>query len=305
MASGGEVVLFPKFSRSNFWSEVRAHGATRFGCFSNAIKLLLDAPERENDSENTLVTGLVGELQPAFKHPFERRFGVKLYDSFGMTECEPMTLTYYPETQPDHSCGKACGDFEVAIVDDQDNVLQANHPGEIVCRPKRPGMMMKGYDNNPDETVRRWRNLWWHTQDLGRMDEEGNLFFLGRLKDVIRHRGENVSAVELETLLLCHPAISECAAIGVRSELGDEDIKVFVKRAADSVLDVESFYAYCRENMAKFMIPRFLIYLEEFPYTYNGKIDKKTLRASEHDEIDLLLDVQNRQTGNINTGTQA
>jgi crotonobetaine/carnitine-CoA ligase len=278
VASGGEVALFPKFSSSKFWDEVREAGATRFGCFANAIRFLLDAPESPDDRNNTLINGLVGELQPSIKHPFEKRFDVRLYDSFGMTECEPMTLTYHPDVQIDFSCGKACEDFEIAIVDEEDNVLPPNQTGQIVSRPKKPGMMLLGYDDNPAETVRRWRNLWWHTEDFGRLDEDGNLFFLGRLKDMIRYRGENISALELEMSLTAHPEIRECAALGVTNDAGEEEVKVFVRLVAESTLEPKSIHAYCKSAMASFMVPRFIQVISQFPYTYNGKIDKKALR---------------------------
>lgn len=286
VASGGEVVLFPRFSRSKFWAEIREARATRFGCFANAIRFLLDAPETEDDADNPLITGLVGELQPAFKHPFERRFGVRLYDSFGMTECEPMTLTYFPEPQLDYSCGKACEDFEIAIVDEEDNQMPPEEPGQIVCRPKRPGMMMIGYDDNAAETVRRWRNLWWHTEDHGKLDRDGNLFFLGRFKDMIRYRGENISALELEMLITAHPDIHECAAIGVPGEGGEEEVKVFVRVAQGSVLDPQAIREFCKGAMAQFMVPRFIEILDQFPYTYNGKIDKQALRQAKGDHWD-------------------
>lgn len=285
VASGGEIALFPKFSSSSFWQEVRDVGATRFGCFANAVRFLLDAPEKPTDADNTLITGLVGELQPSLKHPFERRFGVRLYDSFGMTECEPMTLTYHPQEQIDFSCGKACEDFDIAIVDEDDNLLPANQPGQIVSRSKRPGMMMSGYDDNPAETVRRWRNLWWHTEDLGKLDEDGNLFFLGRFKDTIRYRGENISALELEMILTSHPDIRECAAIGIAPS-GEEEVKVFVRVAADRRLEPRAIHDFCKESMARFMVPRYIQILDQFPYTYNGKIDKKALRDLTPDHWD-------------------
>lgn len=294
-ASGGEVALFPGFSSSKFWAQVREVGATRFGCFSNVIRFLLDAPETESDADNSLITGLVGELQPTVKHPFERRFGVRLYDSFGMTECEPMTLTYHPETQIDHSCGKACEDFEVAILDEDDNQLPPNRPGQIVCRPKRPGMMMSGYDDNAAETVRRWRNLWWHTEDHGKLDDEGNLFYLGRFKDMIRYRGENISAIELEVLVTSHPDVRECAAIGFAGDGADEEVKVFVRLVPGRALDAPALHAFCKGIMARFMVPRFIQIIDQFPYTYNGKIDKQALRKMGQDHWDAARAVSHAQ----------
>jgi crotonobetaine/carnitine-CoA ligase len=209
---------------------------------------------------------------------FERRFGLRVVELYGSVEAS------IPVTQPLHeprvpgSCGRVTDGFEVRIHGDDDHPLPPGDTGEIVVRPQRPSTILDGYDGMPEETLRAFRNLWFHTGDLGRMDEAGNLFFVGRRKDAIRRRGENISAFEVEEGLLLHPDVLECAVIGVPSALTEEEVKACVVRRPASELSEAELIAYASERLARFQVPRYVEFVDRLPKTPTGKVAKQLLR---------------------------
>ena len=141
--------------------------------------------------------------------------------------------------------GRPVPQFEVAIVDDDDRPVEQGGVGELVVRPRRPSAMMSGYHNDPAATLAAFRNLWFHTGDLARFDDEGYLHWMDRRKDAIRRRGEMISSTEVEAVVLEHPAVAECAAIGVPSEWATEDVKLVVAARAGQSIDPHELAAYC------------------------------------------------------------
>lgn len=276
---GGSLALFPTFSRSRFWSEVEETGATIFGGFSNVLEVLWDLPEEESDHNCSLRAGVIGHIPPRIHKQFEKRFGLRLYDIYGLTEAEPIALPGPGIAAPVGSCGLPNPDFEVAILDDQDQMVAPGQQGEIAIRPRVSDVMMKGYQDDEAATLDALRNLWFHTGDIGCFDADGFLYFIDRKKHAIRRRGENVSSWELESLLITHPLVDECAAIGVPSPLGEEDIKIVVVPVAGTSLQPEDLHAWCVANMALFMVPRFIEVRRELPHTQTGKIQKGGLRS--------------------------
>ncbi|MEO1188375.1 MAG: AMP-binding protein [Pseudomonadota bacterium] len=287
IAAGGSLALYPTFSASRFWSQVKESSATVFCGLPNILNILSNREPHPDDGKTTLRLGIVGILPPALHSAFEERFGVRLIDSYGMTECEPLTLPAPDAPSPAGSCGKAAPDFEIAIVDDEDIRLPSGKTGEIVVRPRVPDVMMQGYEEDSVATVRLWRNLWWHTGDLGYKDKHEFIFVLGRKKHMIRRRGENISAWELEVTLSKHPAIEECAALGVPSPLGEDDVKTVLKLKQGANFEQDNFIRFCKENMASFMIPRFVEFRQSFPVNDVGKVDKLKLVEFEGEFWDL------------------
>jgi len=145
---------------------------------------------------------------------------------------------------------------------------------------------MQGYWQRPDATVEAWRNLWFHTGDSFYRDEEGNFYFVDRKKDSIRRRGENVSSFEIEREVDCHPAVLECAAVGVPSEFGEDEIKVFVVLKPGKSLEAAELYEHLVPRLAKFMMPRFISIKESLPKTPTHKIRKVELRAETSDPVE-------------------
>jgi crotonobetaine/carnitine-CoA ligase len=196
-----------------------------------------------------------------------------------MTEVEPVTIPDPAMPAPPGSCGRPNPDFEVRIVDEADWPVAAGITGEIVVRPREPNLMFAGYDRVPAATVAAWRNLWFHTGDLAYISDEGYLYFVDRRKHAIRRRGENISSIELERLILEHPAVRQCAAVGVPAPLGEEDVKIVVVPETGQHVQPAALIEWCEPRMAKFMVPRYVEFRESLPHlAFADKVNKGELR---------------------------
>lgn len=164
------------------------------------------------------------------------------------------------------------------MVDEQDRSLGAGEPGELVLRPKQPYVITTGYYGSPEATADTFRNLWFHTGDRVWRDEDGYFFFLDRMKDSIRRRGENISAFDLECEVNMHPAVLESAAFGVPSELEDEDVALAVVMRPGTALSAEELVEFCTERVPKFMVPRYIEFMDVLPRTPTDKVAKYKLR---------------------------
>lgn len=278
IVAGGTIALFPTFSRRDFWNEVRRTGATIFSGLPNVLTMLLNDPPTRADAQSTLRLGIVGGAPPPLQRRFEERFAVPIQDTYGMSEIEPLTLPQPGIATPAGSCGQAGRDFEIAIVDSHDQLLPAGALGEIVARPRAPHVMMQGYEDDAPATTQAWRNLWFHTGDLGTRDAAGFLYLRGRTKHMIRRGGENVSNWELESLIAEHPDIAEVAVTGVPSALGEEEVKAVIVPVRGRQLDPAAIHAYCLERMARFMVPRFIEVRSALPELGIGKVERETLK---------------------------
>lgn len=276
---GATAAISKRFSASRFWDEVRAAGATVFDFMGATLAILYKADPKPDDADNPARLAW-GVPVPEWVEDFERRFGLQVVELYGSVEAS------IPITQPLHeprvpgSCGRATEGFEVRIHDEDGNPVRPDTPGEIVIRPAHPSTILDGYFGMPEATNEAFRNLWFHSGDAGRMDHDGNLFFIGRQKEAIRRRGENISAFEVEEALLLHPDVLECAAIGVPSDLTEEEVKVCVVRRASSHLDAEALIAHAERTLARFQVPRYVEFVEQLPKTPTGKLVKYVLKAS-------------------------
>jgi crotonobetaine/carnitine-CoA ligase len=167
--------------------------------------------------------------------------------------------------------------FEARIVDEHDDAVPDGTPGELVLRADEPWAFASGYRGMADETVVAWRNLWFHSGDRAVRDEAGWFRFLDRAKDAIRRRGENISAWEVEQALGAHPAVVAVAAVPVPSELGEDDVMVFVVASADEP-DPVSLTLWAAERLPYFAVPRYVEFVDALPLTANGKVQKFALR---------------------------
>lgn len=276
VVAGACLVQFPQFSRQSFWDEVRSTGATVFSGFASILSLLLEAPAGPDDRRHKLRVGLIGNMPAEILTAFERRFGVTLLDTYGMSECEPLTLPRAGEMPPG-SCGRICPDFEVAILDEEDRPLPVGTAGRICVRPLVPHVMMLRYEGDAEATVAAWRNLWFHTTDRGRFDEQGFLYFIDRLKYAIRRGGENISASEVEQVFLEHPDVAACAAVGVPDKVMGEEVKIVAVLNVGAKRDEAALYAYAETRMAGFMVPRYIEIADSLPYTDVGKLRREEL----------------------------
>jgi crotonobetaine/carnitine-CoA ligase len=275
---GATATITKRFSASRFWEEVREVGATVFDFMGATLSMLWKAEAKADDADNPVRLAWGVPVPHEWAEGFERRFGLKLFELYGSVEASiPVTQTYDGPCVPG-SCGRATQEFEVRIHDDDDNPVPPNTPGEIVIRPLEPSIILDDYFGMPEATVEAFRNLWFHSGDLGRMDEDGNLFFVGRKKEAIRRRGENISAFEVEEGVLLHPDVVQCAAIGVPSELTEEEVKIYVVRRTGSELTPDEIIEHCRATLAKFQVPRYVEFVEDIPKTPTGKLAKYLLK---------------------------
>jgi crotonobetaine/carnitine-CoA ligase len=205
--------------------------------------------------------------------PFKDRFGIQhVLELYGSTEQGIVSInTRNRETLG--TCGPPVSYATVEIHDEDDIPVAAGSAGEVVVRPEEEGILFRGYHGMPEETLQAWRTLWFHTGDRGLVDAEGNLVFLGRLKDSIRRRGENVSAFEVEQVADSHPIIAESAAVGVPSDLGEEEILLVVVPTLSS-LDPAEVVEFCAKRLPHFAVPRYVRMVEQLPKTPSERVQK-------------------------------
>ncbi len=285
------ITVSPRFSASNYWDDVRAAKAdVAHGIFS-MIPILLKQPERAQDASQPARAFYVGNQNPAF----EERFNCRIVEVYGATETGIVAGTDYGAERVQYSCGKPNTEtFDLAVVDEHDQPVAAGVSGEIVLRPKKPFAMLKEYYRNPEATIETFRNLWFHTGDNGRLDADGNLFFIDRKKDTIRRRGENISSYEFAVNQ--HPAILESAAVAVTSKLGEDEVKIVIALKDGAALSASDFWLFCEEKLPRFWIPSLLEFRAELPKTGNHKIQKFLLKEP---DVSSQLFARDARTGEI------
>jgi carnitine-CoA ligase len=275
----GQMVLSDKFSASRFWNEIRACGATQFNYLGAVVPILAKQEERPDDLDNPVRIAFgAGCPQPVMEY-FEKRFGLKCMEGFGMTEIGiPIHTTLY-DRKPG-SCGKPLPIYEIKLVDDEDNEVPVDEPGEITFRPREPFTMMLEYYNMPDKTLECCRNLWFHTGDLGKKDGDGYFYFVDRKKDALRRRGENISSFEVERAINTHPLVLESAAVAVKSELAEDEVKICVVLKDGASLSPEELIEYANERMPYFAVPRYVEFMEGLPKTPTERVQKYLLKQA-------------------------
>lgn len=275
MMTGGRVILRQRFSLSNFWQEVNDYGVTWYMMLGSVQQLLWANPP--SDLEKThKITRCWSTPAPVPKADFDARFNMHLIPGggYGSTDAGWVAVPQW-----DHDGAIVLPHFEVQIHDEDDEEVPPGTPGHVVVRPKEPGVMADGYFGMPERTLASRRNLWFQTGDIGRMDEEGRFYFMHRVSERIRVKGEMVSGYEVEEGVLTHPAIQDCAVIAVPGEMGEEDIKAFITFKEGQSLSTEEVQSHCAERMAKFMVPKHVVVLDEMPRTPTGKPEKGKLAA--------------------------
>jgi crotonobetaine/carnitine-CoA ligase len=282
LRAGGSVALNKGFSASRFWDDVRRFEATVTIAIHGMVTFMLDQPEKPDDADNPLRVVYMGPLSN--HQEFARRYGVSIYTAYGMTEV-PVPIVSELDPEDARSCGRAADPvhYELRLVDEHDIPVPPGTPGELVARHTLPWTINSGYKNMPEATAEAWRNGWFHTGDQFTQDEAGNFYFLDRIKDVIRRRGENISSFEVEAEVLSHPLVKDAAAVAVKNPdldeaAGDEEVKVAVVLEEGAVLDPAELVEYLAARMPAYWVPRFIEYVEELPRTESHKLKKAELR---------------------------
>ena len=277
LLTGCTMVLTERFSASSFWSEVKTFGCTAFYYIGEILHILLKTQPPEPIGPHRLRIGWgIGASALDFD-TFQDRYQVKLRTGYGSTEANvPVFLP--PNVSHDGSVGRAIEGFEIRIADHDMNPLPPLQKGEIMVRSQESCALMMGYDADPLATLTAWQDLWFHTGDAGYLDEHGGLYFVGRLKDAIRVRGENISAFEVEQVISQCEGVMEVAAIAVPCELGGDDLKIVVVMSPGVPESPEPLILEAQRLLPKFAIPRYVEFVSTLPKTETNKVRKNVLR---------------------------
>ncbi len=276
LARGGSVSFADRFDTTRFWSIVRSTATTATFLLGVMAAFLEKQPASPSDRDHALRLVLMVPLTSDVAG-FSERFGTTVYTIFNMTEVSSPIVSG-PNPAAQGTCGKPRPGVLVRLVDGDDCEVPAGEVGEMIVRTDRPWAMNSGYHRNAEATAQAWRNGWFHTGDAFRRDSEDNFFFVDRVKDAIRRRGENISSFEVEADVLRHPAVREAAAIGVASELGEEDVMIVVAPVPGSTVEPEELLQFLLARMAHFMVPRYVRVIPELPKTPTAKVLKHELR---------------------------
>jgi crotonobetaine/carnitine-CoA ligase len=279
LAVRGSVIVEPSFSASRYMARIRETGATNAMGMGAMGMAVMAQPPNESDRDHKLRHITFMPSTPGLITAFQERFGIEPFaEVFGQSECWPALLGDPRGPRRPGSMGKVTPGLDVKIVDDDDIEVPTGQPGEIVIRPTEPHRLFSGYWNDAEATVGVFRNLWHHTGDQGRVDEDGYFWFVDRKKDSMRRRGENVSSIELEQAILQHPAVANVAVHAVPSELGEDEIKACIVPAPDATAEPAEIFEFFRTTLPYYAVPRYLEFVPELPANVNGRVQKFKLR---------------------------
>lgn len=276
--SGSKSIVRAGFPRSDLLDDLKRRKVTHLMAIGFVLMGLLAAPEAASDADNSLKKVLTIGMSPEAWAEFERRFGVSLQCGYGSSESG---MVCRMEGVKAGSSGRCNDRYEMQIVDADGHPLPAGRVGEVVSRARQAFDMMLGYYNNPEATASAWQNGWFKTGDRGYLDEEGFFFFVDRVKESIKRRGENVSSFEVEAVLMKYPGIKDAAVVPYKvAAVGDEEVRAFfvLHPGAEKTFDIAELAKYCGNNMAYFMVPRYFDREYELPRNAIEKIEKYKLR---------------------------
>jgi crotonobetaine/carnitine-CoA ligase len=284
---GGRAAIYRRFSVSNFWPEMNRTGATVTSTLGTMAYLLahdVDRPEMPQSGAPEANTSL--RLIGAAPLPVEvdsilrERFGIETFSgAYGTTEASLVSWQPPGVRNKPNGAGVINDEFfDVRIFDDDDNELVRGTEGEIVLRPKRPHTMFEGYWGRPEATVEASRNWWYHTGDIGRVDDEGFLFFVDRKADYLRRRGENISSFEVERVLMGHGSLADVAVHAVPSEVTEDDLKITATLVEGATLTEEDLFRWCIDQLPYFALPRYIEFRDDLPRSPVGRVLKRELR---------------------------
>lgn len=277
--------LVHRFSASRFWAQAKQYGVTHVHYLGGVLPILLKQPAGPADRDHNVRVAWGGGCPIQVWRQFEERFGVTIREGYGLTEITSFVTAN--RTSRMGSIGRAIPPFEVCILDDDRKLVHNGRAGEIVVKPLVSGLTSKGYFRNAEATAGMQRDGWFHTGDLGYRDEDGYFYFIGRKKDSVRRRGENVSAWEVERVINQHPAVEESALVGVPSELGEDDLKIVLRLVKGATLEPLDLIRWCEGRMPYFQVPRYVAFVDDFPRTPTQRIKKPDLPRTTGDCWDL------------------
>jgi len=281
LLAGCSAYVTKRFSVKSWLDTVIDQEATVTNALGVMPEFIFRSSPSPRDQLHKLTRIMAIPVAEEWGEAMEERFGVALRQGFGMTEVNMVAYSDPDDPVIAGCAGPPLSDFFKVIIADPetDRELAVDAIGEILVRPKEPFFFNLGYFKMPDKTVEAWRNLWFHTGDAGRIDSEGRLFFVDRINDRIRRRGENISSYELEQALNQHPDVTESAVIGLKVEGagGEDEIKAVVAVSGRHP-DPVTFLDWCTPRMPRHTIPRYLEFVSELDKTASGKVRKQVIR---------------------------
>ncbi|MGH3253989.1 MAG: AMP-binding protein [Streptosporangiaceae bacterium] len=283
LITGGRLVVRSRFSASRWADQLRENGITVTNLIGVMMDFIWKQPARPGDADNPLRAVFAAPTASSIVDGFRERFGIEAFvEVFGLTEtCAPI-LSPYGEARPPGAAGLLASEwFEARLVNPETDIeVGIGEIGELVIRSRHPWTCSLGYYGMPDKTIEAWRNLWFHTGDALRRDEKGWYYFVDRYKDALRRRGENISSYEVEQAILAHPAVGECAVIGVPAgiEAGEDEVMAVITTVG--LVDPADIWSWCEGRVPEFAIPRFVRIVSALPKTPSERVRKVELRAT-------------------------
>lgn len=287
IVGAGCIIPLDRFHPTSWWNSVRESGATIMHYLGVMPAMLMGAPASDQDRQHALRFGFGAGVDPLHHAPFERRFGVPLIEAWAMSETGAGAVVI-ANHEPRH-VGSACFGrpepaVEVRIVDEAGADAATGMPGELWVRASGPQPrrgFFREYLKNPEAGAEAWDGGWFHTGDIVRRDEQGSMYFIDRKKNVIRRSGENISAVEVESVLRQHPAVQAVAVAATPDPVrGDEVMALVVARdeAADMAASAASIVDYCLTQLAYYKAPGYVAFVDRLPLTGSQKIQRGTVK---------------------------
>lgn len=278
IAVGASVALRPRFSATSFFEDAKRFGATGCTYVGTIFSILVNrypGAQRDHQMRFCFGAGAQGDVWRAV----EDRFGMAVHEVYGMTELGGWTTASPLGERRIGSCGKPRDDIEVMVVDEYDNPVPPGTKGEIVGRPRKPNRILLGYWNQPDKFVESIGNLWFHSGDQGAYDEDGYLYYHGRLKELIRRGGEMISPIEIETRLMDMQGVLDCAIVGVPDLIMDEEIKAVI--VCGDPIEPATVVEFLRGHFPGYMLPRYVEFTDAIPKTANQKVRRHLLKDND------------------------
>jgi crotonobetaine/carnitine-CoA ligase len=277
LVRGGSIAMVESFQTERFWSVINSLGVTYLYLLGVMAAFVMKRQETSEEKDTTLRHfGAIPLSEEAIA--FGKRYGCTTYSVFNMTEISCPLVTEANPKVP-NTCGRPRPGVDVRLVDEHDCEVPRGTTGELIVRTDRPWAMNSGYNGDPEATARAWRNGWFHTGDAFRQDDDGNFFFVDRIKDTIRRRGENISSMEVEADLCLHPAIREAAAVAVKSDVSEDEVLVAVSFTPGGSVEPADLIEFLMPRMSHFMIPRYIRIMDSLPRTPTQKVQKHIIRA--------------------------
>jgi crotonobetaine/carnitine-CoA ligase len=279
IARRSQIVMRERFSGTRFWDDISAYGCNAASLMASFMAYLAKLGLPEGIETSTLKYVSTGRVPDAFL-PIARKLGLKFSTVFNMTEVSPPIVSDGWLDAPGESCGRMRPGYQCRVVDSDDREVPPGEVGELVVRADEPWVLMQGYWRRPEETLRAWRNLWFHTGDTFRRDAEGRFYFMDRQSDVIRRRGENISSRAIEEVVEQAPGVDTCVAVSVAADVWDEEVKVVVSPKEGAHIDPAQLHAWLASRLPRFMVPRYIEVASEIPRTPTRKPQKTGFREA-------------------------